>query len=536
MAFENKSSEEAGVAKTSSKEDQPCRLGEAKARAFHPFLIASFPVIAIYANNSDEARLIDIPVPLLAVLCLALAGVFSARVAFATKERAALAASYVLALWFFYKHLLYMVNITLVPLGLPLGRHRYVMIIWGLLVLAGLVWLRLARFDDVRATKLLNTISTMLILVLLPPIGISLAKEYSATLPGIAEQTQDLEEEIVLQRPKPCRDIYYLVFDRYADNQTLENHFDFDNGQFTDQLQDRGFFLAEQSLANYPKTAESLISTLNMKYLRGHLSDKDVVNALPRGHAIGRLLKSKGYRYYHFGNWYTPFRNSRIADFNYRVSPFPSEFAEAIYGLTPLVRLYMLKRSPEQVLKKFEDLKKVAPEPGPKFVYAHFLLPHPPFVFDRDGSTIPWFKASLRSDAENYVNQLIFSNGKILDLVDSILDNSETEPIIVIQSDEGPYLRQADINADLPTQIRKRTGIISAFHLPGVDMAETIPQTISPINTFRLLLREYFDADIDLLEDRVFYFQPNTPDGDGGGNARPYYFTDVTTMIREDQP
>jgi hypothetical protein len=44
---------------------------------------------------------------------------------------------------------------------------------------------------------------------------------------------------------------------------------------------------------------------------------------------------------------------------------------------------------------------------------------------------------------------------------------------------------------------------------------------ITPVNTFRLILQRYFQADIELLPDRVLYSEYRTP----------YHFIDMTNEV-----
>jgi hypothetical protein len=85
-------------------------------------------------------------------------------------------------------------------------------------------------------------------------------------------------------------------------------------------------------------------------------------------------------------------------------------------------------------------------------------------------------------------------NTRILQAVQTILAESRTDPIIVIQSDHGA----------LGVSAEDRMKILNAYYLPG-DASRLIYDTISPVNTFRLIRREYFGANLALLEDRSAY-------------------------------
>jgi len=53
-------------------------------------------------------------------------------------------------------------------------------------------------------------------------------------------------------------------------------------------------------------------------------------------------------------------------------------------------------------------------------------------------------------------------------------------------------------------------GILNAYHLPG-DGNSQLYDSISPVNTFRVIFNQYFGADLKLLEDRSYYSPPNQP-------------------------
>ena len=97
-----------------------------------------------------------------------------------------------------------------------------------------------------------------------------------------------------------------------------------------------------------------------------------------------------------------------------------------------------------------------------------------------------------------------------------------------MQSGEGPSpFRYRDEEEDFlweratVSEIREKTGILNAYHLPGVDAKDLYPG-ITPVNTFRLILKVYFGANLELLPDRVFAQV---------SDRAPYSFFDITDRI-----
>ena len=62
-------------------------------------------------------------------------------------------------------------------------------------------------------------------------------------------------------------DIFYIVLDRYANQEVLKTQFNFDNSDFIQFLEDHNYYTNKTSYANYPYTTMSIASTLNINYL-----------------------------------------------------------------------------------------------------------------------------------------------------------------------------------------------------------------------------------------------------------------------------
>jgi hypothetical protein len=147
------------------------------------------------------------------------------------------------------------------------------------------------------------------------------------------------------------------------------------------------------------------------------------------------------------------------------------------------------------LLSELEQLPKMTP---PKFVYAHVLVPHEPFVFKADGGlqtdsafySEGWgLPIDDQHDQEGYRNQVTFINRRLIPILETILRESQTPPIILLQSDHGVAPNR---NANL-----------GAYYLPG-DGKDALYSQITSVNTFRVVFNAYFDGQYPLLPDRAY--------------------------------
>jgi hypothetical protein len=166
------------------------------------------------------------------------------------------------------------------------------------------------------------------------------------------------------------------------------------------------------------------------------------------------------------------------------------------------------------ILFNFKSLAEIPSTPGPKFVFAHILAPHPPFVFAADGQPLEpdreyqimdgsAFAGDWKEYQAGYSAQIEFVNAELVQTIEAILAKSATPPVIILQGDHGPgsLLDWENVEA---TCLWERTSILNAYYLPG-DGKDLLYPEITPVNTFRLILKHYFKADLDLLPDRVHY-------------------------------
>ena len=148
-------------------------------------------------------------------------------------------------------------------------------------------------------------------------------------------------------------------------------------------------------------------------------------------------------------------------------------------------------------------LDEIADDPGPKYIFAHILLPHPPYVFLEDGTFAP-----ARADQ---ASQLAHTNDMLQRFLEPLLALPEDErPIVILQADEGPYPRrlareQRDFEWAEATdeELLTKFGILNAWLLPGPEGEAPLPADMTAVNTYPELFRRAFGADIADQPDRV---------------------------------
>lgn len=492
----------------------------------HPLLFAAYAVLFLYSANLEQVLPIDAVAPL--ARAVVAAGALTAVLALVLRDvcKGAIVASALVIAYFAFGH----VAGSLAGLGLGDAAQLGA---WGIVVVAAFIFAMRAPSRVPQAMAGLNVVAVILVVIagatILPHEISRAARESVSHAPPVLAGTD----------AAPGRDIYFLVFDRYGSADAIERRFDITDNDLYGWLEERGFQVPSNSHANYRATDFSLAATLNMQYLDNltrevgrDSDDRTPAQDMIREHEVGRFLKSQGYRYYQIASWYGPSRSIAIADENL-VYGVASEFETVLNDLTILPAIDRIRgavsaeptdrdRHREGTLFGFRQLRRVATAPGLKFVFAHILLPHDPYVFKADGSPLSEAEAKAAPEPQLYADHLAYANAQIKEIVEYLLAGPEqTRPIVIIEGDEGPLMcRGVDCVRSTPEYLRVRLGNLVAMYLPGVD--DVLPDTFTSVNTFRVVLREYFGADLEPLPDRSYTW----PDND-----HLYDFRDVTDLI-----
>jgi hypothetical protein len=509
----------------------------------HPFLFALFNILFLFSHNIEQVSKFEFLLPSAITLGITLILVLLSILIFNDYNKAAIIISFFIILFFSYGRVYDLIMDQ--SLGkFEIGRHRYLLFIWGLVF-------TYSTFLIIRMRRKLHNLTSILNITAISLVAISLynISAYQFKLKNIRQDDSKSMEclDVTLagsENISEFRDIYYIILDGYASANTLTDVYNYDNKHFTDYLKSKGFYIASKSQSNYPWTFLSLASSLNLEYINYLTEEIDVgsrgqtipIQMITNNEVIN-FLKLKGYKFINFSSGWDKTEYNIHADLNIR-SEKAKEFLTVLIQTTmlrPIERPFS-KNLRKSRLNTFSKLAKSYRVNGPKFVFAHIIAPHPPYLFGKNGEPVPGAKLTLSGDLfrkkKDYINQLIFTNKQIKKIISEILTKSKVSPIIILQADHGTASTfPLDIffpNAGLGgsptrTMLKERFGIFNAYYLP-VGGNDLLYESISPVNTFRLIFDFYYGTNCGLLDDESYYSIYDLP----------YEFINVTDKVKYD--
>jgi hypothetical protein len=336
-------------------------------------------------------------------------------------------------------------------------------------------------------------------------------------------------------------DVLLLILDKYAGSRTLADQYGFDNRAFEAFLRGRGFLVPSTPRANYVQTFLALAAFLNLTYLDSLIArigpesrDRAPHYAAIERNRLAAFFRERGYRFVFLPTALGATRQNRLADLQL---PDPTairpEFVTAWFQTTPVPTLHRLfcvvatcvmppPYVPETATMldwKFEQLAQLAGQEQPLFVLAHLTLPHEPYLYRANCQHRPpyWPTQDDGADAAEiraaYLAQIRCLNSKLEALIIAWQARALVPPVILLQADHGHgqtgrYVPAAE--ALSPAQVADRVSVFAAYLVPGSDPS-ALPDTVTPINAMRFMLRHTFRADLPPLEDATYWSAFTSP-------------------------
>jgi hypothetical protein len=257
--------------------------------------------------------------------------------------------------------------------------------------------------------------------------------------------------------------VYYLLFDEYPGYKSLQTKFGFQNDSLYHFLQGKGFKILP-SVSNYNLTFFSMSAIFNMQYVDSNFINERKMTDLHdyqqrfleiKNGEVFDLYKSMGYQIEN----YSVFDIGDEICINAEKTFLPKHSRALIakmlhhrliknigwwFNGTMFQKIFSYKEGIYYVDETNFKIEKGIKEslkqnsPKPKFLYAHFLMPHPPYFRDSSGALLRSEKGQVinTSDKKHFLPYLKYTNSFIGSLVSNIVQQ-DPSAIIVVMSDHG---------------------------------------------------------------------------------------------------
>ena len=474
----------------------------------YPFLFAIYPILElrnlniIYVDAASVIRPVVLSLLLTASLWLILGLLLK------NWDKTGIIATLVIIFFLSYGHIFVQYETMLGSFP----RHRYLILTFIiLLTLAG--FLIHSRLKDPKPFINFLTITGGILVIF--SLSRSVIHDISTYQKGrqAAERQwpmlEGLDVDAVTQKP----DIYLILLDAYTRSDVLKNDLGHDNQAFLQQLEDSGFYVADCAQSNYPATNLSVTSLFYADY-------HQVPTLYPLYQSlVVQTVRSFGYKVITFENYskgqFDILEDVRLSrnqlslgqiDMTGGLSEFEmillkTSMLRIIYDMPQLIpgldeemlQMAEFYEHYQQVHFILDELKQLPKDEEQKFVFAHILVPHDPFIFTPDGR-FHWAEYPV----DGYVSNVEFLNTHIIPVVDEIIKQSSIPPVIIIMGDHGP----AGVPGDADPETRM--AILNALYVSD-QAKEDLYKSITPVNTFRVVFNNYFGTTYPLLDDRSYY-------------------------------
>ncbi len=480
---------------------------------WYPFLFSLYPVLSLLAHNvtqvSETAGIRSLLVAIIGAGLLLLVN----RLFYRQWHRAAFITATWALLFFTYGQVYDVVYSRRKITNLA----AWMLSIWLILFIGATILAANRRIHFETASLVLNIVSIGLVIY---PLVLLLEWSFKKT-PAVVSSISGPDPVLSVSPADALPDIYYIMPEDYGRADLLQQMDQIDDSAFLQYLKDTGFYVAQCSQSNYVTSELSIGSSLNMDYLQ-NLSPKYTADNIDQGliwntirnNAVSADLKKAGYTTVAFA---TGFAWSELDNADIYISP-PLLWSEMTAFETLLLRTTPLRhlegvgllnldqldgeRFRERTLLDFNSVNTLAQIPGPKFVFMQIIAPHPPFVFAADGSNTnaaTFLNNNKIYTEDKYIqgfrNEIPYVNQMLEKTITTLIEKSSRPVVIILQTDTGPWL----------TSGSDQFKILNAYYMPG-RTGQLYPG-ISPVNTFRIVLDNYFGANLPLLDD-ISYYSP----------------------------
>ena len=311
-------------------------------------------------------------------------------------------------------------------------------------------------------------------------------------------------------------DVYFFVFDEYAGFENIKRYYNYDNQEFADFLEEKGF-----NVSYGTRNTESIwTSTIVPNFLNlSYVASDDIYSidnmARTENAYLYQLFANNGYQI-NMVNHLNTFKDTDCNVLNYKkaegdnlstfvlrngiwdeIDAFVAWCSEKI-GRQPWDYYTNLK----EVLDIMEHVSDYTSRTKPTFTFAYAECPHDYFVFDADGNRIPEEDCNNWQNKDVYLKQYQYITKRIETIVTNIMEK-DPDAVIILMSDHGaryPHMLVEKYGAepyDASVETPYMQNALNCVYYKGEKMDI---EGMTGINTLRTVLNTVFGTDYEMLE------------------------------------
>lgn len=304
------------------------------------------------------------------------------------------------------------------------------------------------------------------------------------------------KQEIGLNHNNP--NVYLFIFDEYAGFNSVKNIFEYDNSEFYNYLDSKGFTVSLNSSNYTPSTHTAILNIFSMDYLLNDNMDTMEKYKLSQTNNLLDVFRTQGYTIRGIGETLGFGISSDTNNTSFESTSIEGDNFFNILIKKTLLYPFFLNNSQNEKVKNVESALKYIQNKNnipssPTFTFFYIKSPHIPFVFKENGSYNMPSDYNDWSNQNLYLGEYKFITDNIKNIVDVLL-KYDSDSIIILMSDHSARGNGIETIVSYEDSI----DILHAIYFGGNISKEF--ENLSGVNTMRKLSDKMFNTEFNIVE------------------------------------
>ena len=448
-------------------------------------LVAAFPALFLFFKNADQAHFIEIIPVMFAFIGSGLCGFFITMLIVKKAAQAGL-----ITCAFLVVFLNYTAIEDIIQRILPSLRFWHIIPIL-VVILIHIAWV-LCKYAPNDICDLSMPVISVVICVLIVTNAIPAISVINARNQAEQETRQNTIAEVKADIEMP--NVYYLLFDEYSSCDFIKKYYNYDNKAFTEKLIKQGFSISYSSHNDSVKTTTVVANLMNLEYVADDSWTEYEKTQARKNGQLFNILVEHGYSLYSLTDMYGLQMIDQTQTRKGATTVSGETLGDILVKNSVAYPLYI--KQVNEVQKQIDSIIQYTNEQKKnRFLMAHFILPHQPFIYDRNGNMLSTSSTDWK-DKHYYLDQYIYATKVMDELVCAILQN-DPNSVIILQSDHSA---RAPSDPDIYKKIFTMEDMSNCFNCVYYPEKTLEIEGLSGVNTARLVFGTLLNLELPQIE------------------------------------